>query len=567
MSTFIDANTVQPNYPSRGQRNLGINDPGSRSLDRSTEFDPGPALPGVLVRVLISAPFIGPDLKKLPKAEVGDYIRVSGGEYVVSLVADGYVSRELSADYQPRTDQEAYNDLDLSPEDEQLIDANPLLYLVGEESYQKLTALGLSDKGSVRQLFMREGAVPFLKVLDEETTEAVLLWAGEIPEIVTQRIGETTTSDAVANEWYTTLRITEPQIATLMAAHLTDKKSVREYLDLNGIAGLTRLRGIGTTTAEKLSNWAGWSGAGSSRDVEADNDSFSDPGKLRFTPQDPDPWGGRQAGNQDPFLGRLETQRNRDAQAQSREKSGLPSPRSVASRDLDPRTSPRTVKERIQRSAAEQELDPRTPLSHGPRLSRTVSPITGTIDTQKMEEVTASFVSGWEDMRLTDRSPTNIPVPSSDTGPDLGYTKTEERAAGSRRMGQGAVDWVDPDLRPVQRSGNPGAVPTRNPVSPRVERTVAPMTGRVETEKLEVAAPQPAPGWKDTNPANRNLSNVPDPSASGVIKKNEINVEDTPAKERGEPLFDFEKAAREQQESGWQEDAYQTLALPEEHEL
>jgi len=230
----------------------------AQATNQDRSLDPGAPLAGVLVRVLVPLVFVGPDHKRLPDCQVGDLIRVAGDAYVTSLEADGYVTRDWQSTPDPAAEQD--EELVLSPEEEKLIDENPLLYLVGEDDYNLLRSIGVTDKGSIRMMFMREGVVPFMKVIDAETTEAVLLWAGEMEEIIAQRISENTTVEAAVHEWYNVLHLTEPQIAVLSDAHLTNKPTMREFLDLNGIAGLTRMRHVGVVTAEKLATWAGWTG-------------------------------------------------------------------------------------------------------------------------------------------------------------------------------------------------------------------------------------------------------------------------------------------------------------------
>lgn len=252
--TFIDATNVAP---ARGQRS-GKN-PMLEPSTQDRDLDAGPPLEGALVRVLIASIYNGPNHKKLPAAKVNDLIRVAGGAYLASLEESGLVTRDIQG-YGLQPVAVSQEELDISEEDEQLMETNPLFFLVGEESYEALSGIGLSDKGSIRMLFMREGVVPFMRVVDAETTEAVLLWAGEMEEIIQQRITENVSSYDVANDLYTNLRLTEPQIGVLRDAHLLSKSELRAFLDNNGAAGLIRMRLIGVATTNKLIEWSGWIG-------------------------------------------------------------------------------------------------------------------------------------------------------------------------------------------------------------------------------------------------------------------------------------------------------------------
>lgn len=49
-----------------------------------------------VVRVIRPGVFNGPDNKRLPRADAGDVIEVAAGGYAESLIADGWVTDELS---------------------------------------------------------------------------------------------------------------------------------------------------------------------------------------------------------------------------------------------------------------------------------------------------------------------------------------------------------------------------------------------------------------------------------------------------------------------------------------
>ncbi|MBK8188961.1 MAG: hypothetical protein IPK79_00740 [Vampirovibrionales bacterium] len=148
------------------------------------------AAAGIEVEVLTAGIYNGPSHKALPRAEVGDLIRVAGGPYLEGLVASGRLRLPGQADEEPVAPVLTFgtatsNTGDLSPlfEAEAPASGHAFLLAAGltERQAKLIFEAGFTSKLAIQQSVAAAGleGLVAIKGIGQQTAQQVADWANE----------------------------------------------------------------------------------------------------------------------------------------------------------------------------------------------------------------------------------------------------------------------------------------------------------------------------------------------------------------------------------------------------